>query len=373
MKQVAILLLEQIPHVHHLASIAFELSNNSDCEVEVIGNSNSIEVFRQLSLLYPEHKCKTTIWRSRGFRKWSERIRGKSLPRARNLLRRHTTYLMQFDMVVSSDFYTNYLVEQRKGIKPLFVFGFHGAGDAAYGFGKDLKYYDYFLISGEKIGKRLIDSGIITENQGLLVGYPKFDVAVNRPRQQFFDNNRPTVIYNPHFKKAISSWYSWGMDVLEYFYHQNQYNLIFAPHYNLFHKMKRSEVPDIPQKYMDCDHIRVDKGSYHSIDMSYTMNADLYLGDVSSQVYEFLFQLRPCLFLNAQLVDWEGNMDYKHWAYGDVINDIKDLNKGLTEAFEKHESYKEKQQIGFDETFSRTEQSAGKRAADMLLEILNKH
>src|SRR3546814_2965461 len=49
--------------------------------------------------------------------------------------------------------------------------------------------------------------------------------------------------------------------------------------------------------------MHIDLGSERSIDMSYTGSADLYLGDVSSQVAEYLYRPRPCVFLNAQGVD----------------------------------------------------------------------
>ena len=38
--------------------------------------------------------------------------------------------------------------------------------------------------------------------------------------------------------------------------------------------------------------------------MAYTQRADIYLGDVSSQVYEFLLNPRPCVFLNPRRFDW---------------------------------------------------------------------
>src|SRR3546814_13919965 len=60
-------------------------------------------------------------------------------------------------------------------------------------------------------------------------------------------------------------------------------------------------------------------GSERSIDMSYTGSADLYLGDVSSQVAEYLYRPRPCVFLNAQGVDWQEDPNYRFWSLGPVI------------------------------------------------------
>ena len=50
----------------------------------------------------------------------------------------------------------------------------------------------------------------------------------------------------------------------------------------------------------------VDLDSHRLNDMTYTNAADIYLGDVSSQVYEFSTQPRPCVFINAHGVAWQG-------------------------------------------------------------------
>ncbi len=47
--------------------------------------------------------------------------------------------------------------------------------------------------------------------------------------------------------------------------------------------------------------------------MSYTTAADIYLGDVSSQVYEFLYEPRPCLFLNSHEFAWKSDPNFAHW------------------------------------------------------------
>jgi hypothetical protein len=369
--KIAILLLEQIPQVHHLASIALELSFLHGLEVSVIGNPGSIQVFRQIAELYPEHQCEIVLEKSKGFRRISEWIRRRKTPRTKSILDRNLKALLQFDMIVSSDFYTSWTIPHRTGKKPLFVFGFHGAGDHAYGFQQELKDYDYLLISGPKIEDRLREEGILRNSNGLLIGYPKFDNTLKQPKQSFFDNDLPVVVYNPHFNQELSSYYKWGENVLEFFYNSKEYNLIFAPHFNLFNKQKNHVIPAIPKKYMDAKNILFDFGSLRSIDMTYTMNADLYLGDVSSQVYEFLYHLKPCMFLNSQKSDWQENPNYKHWDFGPVLNDIADFEIVLTQAFANHESFKEVQQIGFNETFSRTKESAGKRAAIALSRILN--
>ena len=86
--------------------------------------------------------------------------------------------------------------------------------------------------------------------------------------------------------------------------------------------------------------IIVDLGSRRSIDMTYTLDADLYIGDVSSQVYEYLVRPRPCLFVNAHSVDWERNEDYAMWRLGEVVSPDCDVAASIDRAFARHSSFR---------------------------------
>ena len=44
------------------------------------------------------------------------------------------------------------------------------------------------------------------------------------------------------------------------------------------------------------------------------LNSDSYLGDVSSQVYEFMLEPRPCIQLNDHYADWQGDTNYFHFT-----------------------------------------------------------
>src|SRR3546814_16180386 len=91
------------------------------------------------------------------------------------------------------------------------------------------------------------------------------------------------------------------------------------------------------------DLVMIDLASYRLFDMSYTSGADIYLGDVSSQVYEFLATPRPCLFLDAHGVDWEGDPDYLFWTLGDVVSDLAKLPGALEQAPARHPLYADAQ------------------------------
>jgi CDP-glycerol glycerophosphotransferase (TagB/SpsB family) len=116
--------------------------------------------------------------------------------------------------------------------------------------------------------------------------------------------------------------------------------------------------------------IRIDLGSMAAADMTYTMGADLYLGDVSSQVAEFLTRPRPCLFLNAHHAEWNGNPDYRFWQLGPVVEDIRDLGPELDRAFATHEQYRQRQVDYVEETFGTLGQPTSAKAADAIVAYL---
>ncbi len=128
------------------------------------------------------------------------------------------------------------------------------------------------------------------------------------------------------------------MRILDFFHRQIEYNLIFAPHVHLF-VQKGGEIKEtIPKKYFEADNIYIDLGSTKSVDMVYTRQADIYLGDVSSQAYEFIIKPRPCIFVDVEKIYNPKDLIYKNWRCGEVINNTSQLSKALTHArdlFEK--------------------------------------
>jgi hypothetical protein len=105
--------------------------------------------------------------------------------------------------------------------------------------------------------------------------------------------------------------------------------------------------------------------------MSYLEAADLYLGDVSSQVSEFVCRPRPCLFLNAHRVAWQGNPDYRFWSLGPVVDQVADLPEKLAEAFARHAEFVDAQRAYFADTFGLTDgQPSAARGADAIVAYL---
>lgn len=272
---------------------------------------------------------------------------------------------------------TSVLLKSHFGMMSLkLIYTQHGAGDRAVGFQKVLRQFDHVFIAGEKIAQRMRAEKLITPKHYSVIGYPKFDFVKSKLhiRKKVFDNDNPTVLYNPHFDPLLSSWFTHGQLVLEYFAAHPDLNLIVAPHVMLFARryhlrikpLKWRLMKSIPDEIAVLPNIHVDTGSLACVDMTYTCHADIYLGDVSSQVYEFLYQPRPCVFINSHNAKWQDDPNYSHWHLGPVIDDIEQLNTHLRQRPSLNALFAETQIEAFEKTFGKSIYGASQRAAQVI-------
>jgi CDP-glycerol glycerophosphotransferase (TagB/SpsB family) len=108
----------------------------------------------------------------------------------------------------------------------------------------------------------------------------------------------------------------------------------------------------------------IDTGSDASIDMTYTQGADFYLGDVSSQIAEFMIRPRPCLFINSNRAAWQNNPDYLFWEIGPVIDNVDTLGASLANAVASHGQWVARQREYFRATFDAEPDAIGHSAAE---------
>jgi len=271
---------------------------------------------------------------------------------------------------------TSLILKTHYGLKNLrLVHTRHGAGDRAIGFDKASKGFDHVFVAGPKIRDRLVAETGVDPAAISVVGYPKFDLAPSPPVFPLQNDGRPVVLYNPHPSPHLSSWYVMGRRVLDWFVEHEEYQLIFAPHVMLFErsfvvtidKLRLERPGRIQERYLRAANIHVDLGSRASTTMAYTQRADIYLGDASSQVYEFMLRPRPCLFLNPRHLAWEGDANFTHWRAGPVIDRPERLGEGLERARCDHAAvYRPVQQMLLDQTFELTEEPSSVRAARAL-------
>lgn len=288
------------------------------------------------------------------------------------LYRDNLDFFRSFDALVTAE-KTSLLLRTRYGLDGLkFIHTRHGAGDRAIGFGPESRHFDLTLVSGPKIARRLIEEAGVRPERIATVGYVKFDMhGANRIENPFPDKNRPTVLYAPHPSPKLSSYYRMGARVLEEFAASDRFNLIFAPHVMLFQRRRVitisppaiSKVPEVPKNLLSAPNILIDRGSSASSDMSYTNFADVYIGDASSQVYEFLYRPRPTLHIDTHGTDWEGNPNYMHWTAGPVCRDAGLVIDAVDEAIATHHNYRPAQQQLLADTFSPGDRPATERAA----------
>ena len=285
-------------------------------------------------------------------------------------------FFRSLDLLVVAE-KTSLILKTRYGLDNLaIVHTRHGAGDRAIGFDKASAGFDHVLVSGPKIRDRLIQEAKVDPDRISVVGYPKFDLAPARAGvHPVLNERRPVVLYNPHVSPHLSSWYGAGRRVLDWFLAHEEYNLIFAPHVMLFERpfvlsidrLRLDRAGRIDERYLRAPNIHIDLGSRASTTMAYTDRADIYLGDASSQVYEFLVRPRPCVFLNNRGLAWQDDVNFAHWRNGPVIEDVAELGEALARAQEHQEdTYRPIQQALFDYSFDLTEELSSERAARAL-------
>jgi hypothetical protein len=274
---------------------------------------------------------------------------------------------------------TSLVLKTRYGLDKLkIVHTRHGAGDRQIGFDPASAKFDHVLVSGPKIRDRLVQDAGLNPGQISIVGYPKFDLHAGKTTHGLLDDGRPIVLYNPHVSPHLSSWYKMGRAVLDWFVAHEEYQLIFAPHVMLYErpfvltidKLRIDRPGRIEERYLRAPNIHIDLGSRASTTMAYTDRADIYLGDVSSQVYEFLLRPRPCVFLNAHHIKWRGDPNYAHWTAGPVIEDVAALGPALAEARAAHASvWAPVQERLFRYSFDLTGTPSSERAAEAIARV----
>ncbi|WP_136162399.1 hypothetical protein [Sphingomonas flavalba] len=381
--QVGFLFNHEAPHqVAHSLPIALALSRlRPDIAVHIFHAGGAVaDEVRRLAGATP-HRCTVTELsvRSRAAR-LAARLAGDNAPFARiALLRDNVDRFAGLAALVVPE-KTSLLLKTRFGLPNLrIVHTRHGAGDRAIGFDKASGGFDFVLVSGPKIRDRLLAAGLVRPGGYAIVGYPKFDLLADRPPPPDpFGNGRPTVVYNPHPSPHLSSWYRMGQAILAYFRRSTDFNLIFAPHVMLFRKrlavsidrLAVARVGRVAADHYRADNMLIDLGSRASVDMTHMRAADIYLGDASSQVYEFLWKPRPCVFVDAHRTAWRGNPDFDHMRAGPVVADIPALDRALRQAQADHARYAPVQRAMFANSFALTDQPSALRAAHALSEWL---
>ncbi len=369
---------DALHQISHTAPVIAELAARGGCDVSVLVSSAAQEARVRLLIGGAADQVRFVRLTIGTLARAVDRaLRWIAPVRRVAMLRENLAVFAAFDVLVVPET-TSLLLRDRFGLTNVkFVWIPHGAGDRSVGFREVMRGFDLVLLSGEKVRDRMLAAGLIRPDNHAIIGYPKFDtIDFATPALRLFDNGRPTVLYNPHFDPRLSSWYPMGRAIVEWFARQDQFNLVAAPHVMLGQRRLHASVEhrrvrwrrDLPSRLGQLPHVTIDPGSTRSLDMSYTRAADVYLGDVSSQIYEWAALPRPAIFLNPGRIDWAGDPNFAHWHLGEVIEDLDELPEALDRAVADPRRFAARQAAAFASSFQISPRTAAARAADALLE-----
>jgi hypothetical protein len=383
MIRIGFLLNHDAAHqVNHCIPTAYELARrNPDIKVVIIITTDAErEAVAGIAADYPDASCEIIIAEPPAYASLFDKLTGHAILAKRiGVLWRHRALFRSLAALVVPDKPSLILKRWLGDECPLMINTFHGAGDRRGGY-QGVAGFDYHLLPGRKYEERMLEEGMVEPDRYTVAGYVKFDCIRKTPRPKLFSNDLPTVLYAPHFNPKLSSWYGWGEAILNFFENSPDYNLIFAPHVLMYRRSWHistegglpKRTPPIPESALNAANILVDPGSIASIDMTYTRAADIFLGDVSSLVYEFLIEPRPCLFFNRSKANWRDNENFVFWKTGDVLESPNELPEALARAVADPLRYKAEQESAFNEAFDLNDTPSSIRAADAIVGFLEK-
>lgn len=363
--------------LYHSVPIAYALSTiRPDIKVTIIASNSLIyDQTKQIGLLWPEHNVTLILAKVPKLIDLADKIlKNYVFIRKAAVLKHNRKLFADMDALVVPEKNSLALKKYPELANLKFIRIRHGAGDRTIGLDDSNQQFDLILASGDKMKDRLMADQNIPEDKIKSIGYPKLDIVQKLAEpERLFKNDNPIIIYNPHFKIHESSWIMMGRQVLDFFKNHPEYNLIFAPHVVLYERAKRHGAFAL-NAYENCSNIHIDTGSKASVDMTYTRMADIYIGDVSSQIYEFLiYKKRPCIFLNAHAVkDWKNKDTFLHWSAGQVIDDIANIKNALDDCMDlQEELFKDAQKQLLEYTFNITDIASSERATEAIIQFLS--
>jgi hypothetical protein len=364
--RIGFLFIGGVHHVFHTMPVACALARRAGVKVVAIAADAAIErTIGQVIAAAPDVRIAVERLRRPGLIDLFGRPSWSKIP----MLWRNRRRLSDFDVLFTAE--RTSLALKKMGLRRTrFVTIPHGAGDRAIAIEPRYRLFDRILVAGNKHCRRLVASGVKAERVRQ-VGYPKAEFlgGIARQAPSLFDNDLPTVLFNPHFRPDLSC-LGMAREIVEEVTRADIVNLIVAPHIRVFedaspHEIAAWEALAVPGRVL------VDCGSDRMIDMSYVAAADIYVGDVSSQSYEFLLLgYRPCVFVNAHSVAWEEDPSYLFWHFGEVVTTAAEVPAAIARAPGLHQRFLPRQKAVLEETFATLEGSAD-RAADAVLELLS--
>ncbi|GAA0662113.1 hypothetical protein FHT00_003287 [Sphingomonas insulae] len=307
------------------------------------------------------------IRRAPGFRDLGAWDAGRNppLPAKLPVLARLAPRLLRTRVVVTAE-QTSLWIPAMLPTRARFVNILHGAGSMMNRDDRRRKAAALTIVASIRERQALAAHGVDPASVAV-TGYIKAGFRQRTHVALDFAEPRATVLYAPHWQRHRSSWWEWGEAAVRTVLATNRYNLIFAPHQRLVEKAP--EVRGFAASLAGRGDVHVDLDSFAMVDGSYTAAADLYLGDTSSQVVEFLMRPRPCVFLDPRGVVWRGDPSYDMWTAGEVVSDLAALPDALEGAAARHPAFVAAQRTFAADSLGNTDGTAPRRAAEAISRV----
>jgi hypothetical protein len=342
---------QSIHHIYHSLFVAIELSNlQTKNEVMVFSTSREASAIIEKELAVIPNRVKfikvhhpgynKTAFNANWFVFWCR-------------LRMHNPMA-----VVVTDYFDN--VFRQLLLKTYWVYLPHGLINREFGSNPHIHDYDLVILPSDRDYQEM-EKRIGRLKNTVVAGYAKLDYfhyhQLSKPK--LFKETKPIVIYNPHFDEQLSSFYDQGQELLKALSATGKYNVIFMPH------------PDLASKYPALVNLarqltKVIVVDRPSINLDYFSVADLYITDVSSSVFEWLYFHKPALFFNTKKADWRHSQYYPSWILGAVAEDIPVLLAAVGQALQHPEEYQEQREEVFNRSFANKDKKVSRLIAEVI-------
>ena len=342
--RLAFVYIAEAYQFYHAAAVMFDLMQREDVEADIF----------HVDPAFPEHLERLRL--AHGMDPLSSQhlsagLAGKAIQAVKLLglakpqvLAANERRLAPYDAVISTeDGIARLFADEAAKGRPARIVITHGAGTRYFPSLPRMGRCDLVVAKGPRDAESYVKQTGLTGEQVVAGGYPKLVTTglLATSRDPLFANGNSVVLYNPHKEPKQRSWDKFFLPLLDGFRGDRSRNLIVAPHIKMFRR--RSETVRQRLRALSDETILVDPSSPHLLDNNYTEAADIYVGDVSSQVVEFLARPRPCVFLNAHGVDWQEDPHYAMWHMGEVIDNPAELMPAIERAPRVHERFAERQ------------------------------
>lgn len=366
--RIATLFIGGMHQALHIAPVAAALAEREGVDVTAfVATPDDAEALAKLLARLGEQPLPTVVM---ALPRWLMRVPGAR--KATKILRLLTwrRRICGHDAILTAE-RSSTLLKRLPGRTPPMIHIPHGAGDRAKGFEPRIRLFDHVIVAGPKDRRRMLAQGLVSEASCTVSGAVKVAACrrIQRREAPLFANPRPVILYNAHFDHSLGSWQRFAEPLINMILSDDRFNLIVAPHVRMFASASAAARAQWTRRAV-ADRLIVDLSSERLNDMSYTSAADIYVGDVSSQVYECLTVPKPCVFLDAHGAAWRDNPDYAMWQFGPVVDDEASLKAALLSAQADHPRYSDAQRMMVADALGDSGEAAPALAADQLLAAL---